>query len=224
MKSSMIKQKYPVVFIPIVLLIFSGCQTTYYKTMEKLGYHKRDILVNRVADARDSQEVAKEQFKSALDKYSSVVNFEGGSLEENYTALNAEYEKSTNKALLVSERIKSVENVAKSLFDEWETELEQYTSSRLRQSSQEKLTQTREQYGHLMDAMKRAERKIDPVLSAFRDQVLYLKHNLNAQAIASLQGELVMVEEDVASLIREMEVSIDEADLFIRSMLETTYY
>ncbi|MCR4291976.1 MAG: DUF2959 domain-containing protein [Candidatus Kuenenia sp.] len=214
------KNAYPVVLMPIFLLILAGCQSTYYRTMEKFGYHKRDILVNRVTEARDSQEEAKEQFKSALDEFSSVVNIEGGSLEKKYTRLNAEYEKSNKKALLVSDRIASVENVAKALFDEWEAELSQYTSDRLRQNSQEKLTETKKQYGQLIDAMKRAERKIDPVLLAFRDQVLYLKHNLNAQAIASLRGELVVIEEDVASLIREMEASIAEADLFIRSMTE----
>ena len=66
--------------------------------------------------------------------------------------------------------------------------------------------------------MKRAERKIDPVLNAFRDQVLYLKHNLNAQAIASLQSELVSIESDVARLIKEMDASIREANEFIATM------
>jgi hypothetical protein len=66
--------------------------------------------------------------------------------------------------------------------------------------------------------MKRAESKIAPVLSAFRDQVLFLKHNLNAQAVASLREELVSVEADIASLIKEMEASIAEADAFIGAM------
>jgi hypothetical protein len=66
--------------------------------------------------------------------------------------------------------------------------------------------------------MKRAEAKIDPVLAVFRDQVLFLKHNLNARAIVSIQNELVSVETDVASLIREMEASINEADGFIKTM------
>ena len=29
-------------------LIGSGCQTAYYETMEKLGYHKRDLMVSDV--------------------------------------------------------------------------------------------------------------------------------------------------------------------------------
>ena len=66
--------------------------------------------------------------------------------------------------------------------------------------------------------MKRAENKIEPVLAVFKDQVLYLKHNLNAQAIASLKGELNSVKADVSSLITAMENSIDEANSFIKTM------
>ena len=195
-----------------------GCESAYYKTMETMGYHKRDILVERVSEARDAQEEAKEQFESALEKFSSVLGFKGGSLQEKYDQLNAEYEKSEAKAAAVRSRIASVEDVAGDLFAEWQEELKQYTSSSLRQSSARKLRETQKKYAQLIMAMKRAEGKIDPVLSAFRDQVLYLKHNLNAQAIASLQTELTSIETDVAGLIKEMENSIKEANAFIRSM------
>lgn len=204
----------------IFSLIFSfiGCQRIYYGTMEKIGYHKRDLLVDRVKDARDSQKEAKEQFETALDKFSAVLGFKGGSLEEKYKQLKEEYEKSEDKAEAVRDRIESVEDVSEALFREWKSELKQYTNDSLRRSSENKLRQTRKQYGQLIRAMKRAEKKISPVLSAFRDQVLFLKHNLNAQAIASLRSELFSVESDVASLIQEMEASINEADVFIRSM------
>jgi hypothetical protein len=206
----------PALFIAILLLL--GCETTYYKTMEKLGYHKRDLMVERVEEARDAQEEAKEQFESALEKFSSVLKFEGGELEEKYKTLKAEYEKSESKAKAVGDRIEAVEDVAEDLFEEWQDELSQYTNQSLRRSSERKLKQTRQQYSQLIRAMKRAEKKIDPVLSAFRDQVLYLKHNLNARAIASLRTELVSVEADVTSLIREMEASIAEANTFIKAI------
>jgi hypothetical protein len=111
-----------------------------------------------------------------------------------------------------------VESVAKALFDEWESELEQYNNKDLRRTSEQKLKQTQGRYDQLISAMKKAERKIAPVLSAFRDQVLFLKHNLNAQAVASLQGELVYIESNVSSLIKEMDASIAEANAFINSM------
>ena len=200
------------------LLAITSCRSIYYKTMEAFGHHKRDLLVSRVQDARDAQENAKEQFQSALEKFSTVVDFRGGELEEIYEGLKTELERSESKAKTVSNRISDVDDVANALFKEWESELEQYANQDLRRSSEQKLRQTRQRYSQLIGAMKRAEGKIAPVLTAFRDQVLFLKHNLNAQAVISLHDELVSVETDIASLIKEMEASIAEADAFIRSM------
>ena len=132
--------------------------------------------------------------------------------------LNKEYQQSENKAQSVRDRIASVENVSEALFKEWTAELKEYSSAALRQKSQKQLTQTRTHYAQLIKAMKRAETKMDPVLAKFKDQVLFLKHNLNAQAIASLKSELVSVEGNIESLIKELNASIKEADSFIASM------
>ena len=216
------KHEVLVALFSLFLTIFftGGCQKAYYGAMEKFGVHKRDIMVDRVEEARDSQQEAKEQFRSALEQFSQVLNYKGGKLEDKYKTLQAEYDKSEAKADEVRYRIDAVEDVSEALFDEWEDELDQYTNKSLQRDSERKLVQTRRQYDQLIKAMRRAEAKIDPVLKAFRDQVLYLKHNLNAQAIASLQSELVAVESDSADLIKEMEKSIGEANSFIRTMLE----
>ena len=79
------------IFITSALI---GCQNIYYKTMESFGYHKRDLLVSRVEDARDAQQDAKEQFKSAPEKFSKVVDFKGSKLEENYKQLKSELNRS----------------------------------------------------------------------------------------------------------------------------------
>jgi SMC interacting uncharacterized protein involved in chromosome segregation len=203
-----------------IVLFVAGCQSLYYGTMEKFGKYKRDILVDRVKDARDAQQQTKEQFASALDKFRSVVNVEGGKLQEKYDQLKSELDKSESKASAVKKRINDVEDVAQALFDEWTKELDQYKNPELKAASRRKLEQTRQRYAQLIGSMKQAESKIEPVLSAFRDQVLFLKHNLNAQAIASLQSELGTMESDIGRLIMEMEKSIAEADSFIKTMQE----
>ena len=213
--------KQTIHIVPLLcFLIIGGCQQAYYKTMETFGYHKRDILVERVEESRDAQEQAKEQFKSALEKFSEVLSFQGGELQSKYDQLKSELDRSQAKASKVSKRIDAVQNVAEALFREWEKELDQYTNERYRQSDEELLTRTKQSYAKLITAMKRAETKMEPVLSAFRDQVLFLKHHLNARAVATLQDELVTIEADVASLVAEMETSIAEADAFISDMTE----
>lgn len=202
----------------IAILCLGSCSSTYYGAMEKFGYHKRDILASRVEKARDSQEDAKDQFVSALDKFKNVVKVDGGELESRYNSLNSEYELSEKKAKLVSDRIDSVEKVATALFREWKNELAEYSNAGLRRSSERQLADTEGRYKKLMLTMEQAESKIEPVLSAFHDQVLYLKHNLNAQAIAALGEESVRIESDVDSLVRDMERSIAEANQFMESL------
>ena len=69
-----------------------------------------------------------------------------------------------------------------------------------------------------MVTMRRAERSMGPVLTAFHDQVLVLKHNLNARAIGALRNELDSIERDTAKLIAQMQTAIAEANDFIKSM------
>lgn len=199
----------------LLLLILFACSQAYYGALEKVGIHKRDIMVDRVQEAKQSQEDAKEQFKSALEEFSSVANFQGGDLEDTYKKLNKELQKSESRADEVTNRIDGVEDVSVALFDEWEQELDQYESPKLRAKSEQQLNDTKVRYEQLMAAMRLAESRIEPVLKPFRDQVLFLKHNLNAKAIASLRGELIQVESDTDKLIKELEISIAEADRFI---------
>lgn len=206
------------VLLLLAAMICLGCRSMEIGIKEAFGVPKREQLVDEVTEARDAQNEAKEQFTSALEQFSTVLNYNGGQLEEKYKILNDEYEKSKTKAAAVAGRIERVKEVSNALFKEWEKELEQYTSPRLRSSSEQKLQQTRQRYDKLMAAMERARDKIDPVLSAFKDQVLFLKHNLNAQAIASLQSELDVIESEIAVLVREMEASINEANLFIEQI------
>ncbi|MCK5565777.1 MAG: DUF2959 domain-containing protein [Planctomycetes bacterium] len=214
--------KKHILLLTLFLLTNAGCQDVYYNTMEGFGVHKRDILVDRVEDARDAQEQTKEQFASALEKFTEVANFKGGDLEAKYKQLKHEFDVSTSKAKTMRSRIDKVEDVAEALFEEWSEELEQYSSQRLKLASEKKMTQTRRDYDGLMAAMRKAETKVDPVLTAFSDHVLFLKHNLNAAAISSLQQELGAIESDIASLIAEMNSSIAEADAFIKQMSSDT--
>ncbi len=204
---------------PLVLIIgFAGCSTAYYSGLEKFGIHKRDILVDRIGEARDSQEQAKEQFKDALEQFGSMVNYDGGDLKDTYDKLSAEYESSVASAKDVSKRIDSVEKVSEDLFEEWEEELDSYQSQSLRNQSSAQLKRTKSQYKDLISAMRQAESKMPPVLEVFEDQVLFLKHNLNARAVAALQSEYQSISDDVERLIREMESSINEANEFIASL------
>jgi hypothetical protein len=216
-------------FLLALLLAPTGCSTVgnaaksayrsaYYATVETFGVHKRDILKKKVVQARDDQSEAEEEFKDALTKLKEIYAFDGGNLEKQYKELNGKYESAAESATDVKERILSIETVAGDLFKEWEAELDEIKTVSLKVKSKKTLIQTRERYGSMLAALKKAEASMPPVLTKFKDHVLFLKHNLNAAAIASLKGEALNIQGDIAALIKEMNSSIKTANDFIDSL------
>ena len=200
------------------MFLLTGCRSTYYSTLEKFGVEKRDLLKKRVIAARDEQKEAGEEFKDAMTRLKEITGFEGGKLEKAYDGLKADYDDCRSRADAVRKRIKDMEAVASDLFKEWEMESKQIRSPNLQSDSREQLRATRERYQSVQTALKNAERSMDPVLAQFQDYVLYLKHNLNAQAVASLKGEAANIQVEITKLIEQMNQSIAKADEFVKTL------
>jgi hypothetical protein len=218
MKTSFLRAGLAAVAVA-ALVLAGGCQSNaYYSVMEKMGKPKREILVDRVTETRAAQEAAKNQFRSALEQFLAVTKVDGGDLQVKYESLSSELKDSEAKAKAVKDRIAALDSVATALFAEWKTELGQYTSEALRNQSEAQYKDTLARYQKLTATMQKAAARMDPVLATFRDQVLFLKHNLNARAVAGLSGTARNLERDIGRLVSEMERSIGEADAFIRNM------
>lgn len=184
---------------------------TFYK-------EPRDILISRVEAASHAQEETAQEFRSALEEFKAVTGFDGGDLEQKFNQLSAAFEKSEDAANNVSTRIDRVVTASNRLLSEWRTELNEYNDPAFKRRAQTQFDETRTQAESLIAAMRKIESKTEPVLAAFRDQVLFLKHNLNMNAISSLQAESTSIEQDVSILIRDMEASITEAQAFVSQL------
>lgn len=206
---------------PLLLLAcvaLTACTQLYYKAQEKIGNEKRDILVDRIKKGREDQEKAKEQYKTTLEAFQAATGFDGGKTEEIYKKLKKEYDDAADRTKKVSDRIQSIEQVSGDMFNEWERELGAMGNADLRAKSNTLYKSTRRRYTDLIRKMKAVEAKAKPVLKAFEDQVVFIKHNLNAEAITSLKGNVVKMNADVQTLIRDIEISTKEADAFIASL------
>ncbi|MFP4351163.1 MAG: DUF2959 family protein [Desulfococcaceae bacterium] len=199
-----------------VLFPMIGCQSAYYAAWEKLGKEKRHLLKDQVEEVRSEQQEASEEFKDVLSRIKELYGFEGGDLEEFYEDLKSDYEDSLERSEKVSDRIEKVEEIAEDLFKEWEREIEEIDNPKFRSRSRASLQETRRRYERLHRSMIQAEQSMGPVLNKLEDYVLYLKHNLNAQAIGAIRQEVADIEVEVGSLIQDINRSIREADEFLK--------
>lgn len=201
-----------------ILFSTTGCRSTYYAAYEKFGVYKRDLLKKRVVEARDDQQTAQKEFKDALTRLKEITKFDGGEAEKAFRTLKSEYDDCAKQADIVRGRIRAVESVAADMFAEWEKENGEIKTASLRDASRQELVTTKQRYDELHAALVAAEQSMTPVLTQFNDYVLYLKHNLNAQAIASLQGESASIQTEITRLIEQMNQSIARADSFVKNM------
>jgi len=195
-------------------------RAVYYSARESIGEHKREIVVYQVEQACVSLQETRNEFEDALERFKNLVCINDSGLEHRYNLLNRQYQFCRAKSDAVGNRIKAIEEVSEALFVEWENELNEYANRTLRNSSKRQLKAARQNYVRLMKAMQKAESKIQPVLAAFKDQVLYLKHNLNARAIAALQHEFIEISIDISQLILAMEQTIAEANQFVSILVD----
>jgi hypothetical protein len=197
---------------------FTGCQSVYYATMEKFGVEKRDLLKRAVVNARDEQKEAQVEFKDALTRMKEMYGAQGSALESKYGKLKSDLDSCTAQAGDVRKRINDMDKVANDLFVEWEKEIGQFSNPTFASESRRQLSETRSRYGQLASALRSAESRMDPVLKSLNEHVLFLKHNLNAAAIASLKGEATQITSQIDSLLQQMNASIAEADAFIKTL------
>jgi len=176
----------------LATVLVTGCSTVKYNTREEIG--------------------------DALERFGSVVEIEETGLKKAYDRLSDEYDDSKDAAEDVSDEIDDVEDVAGALFKEWNEEIKLYSDPNLKQNSQDQLRDTQARYKEMLASMQAAERSMEPVLKTFRDNVLFLKHNLNAQAVGSLKGTFQNLEGDIDRLIERMNQSIDRSNQFIAEM------
>ncbi len=202
----------------LLTVLLTGCTSAYYRTMRTLGKEKRDILISRVRDAKKDQDQTKQKLKTTMESFQELTGFQGGSLERSYKRLNGDYESANDQAQKLHSKVDSIDQVSKDLFSEWQGEINQMGNPRLKSQSSAMLRDARTRQAAYMRAMRKTEFEITPVLAAFHDQVLFLKHNLNARAIGSLKGTSASLQSDVADLIQSIDASSAEADKLIASL------
>jgi uncharacterized protein YukE len=211
-------------FSGLTILVFAlagiSCSTAYYSAWEMLGKEKRDLLRSNVETVKKDQARAADEFEDALERLRSLYTVDAGDLEKTYDTIKDDSEDATDRAQEISNRIDTIESIAQDLFDEWDREIGEISNETYRTKSREQLDETKTKYAALASSLKKAESSMDPVLTHLNDNVLFLKHNLNAAAIGGLSTEMAGIEADIEQLIADMRASIAEADRFLQTLPE----
>ncbi len=205
-------------FISCARMAEKAVNKVKYSALEKVGVEKRDLFKRNVSNVKEEQGESEEAFKDALTRLKELYKVDGGELEKQHNKLSSSYEDAKEEAAEVSESIQKLDTVANDLFDEWDDEIGEIETRDLKTRSKNQLRDTKSKYEKLHAQLLQSEKKMEPVLKRFKDQVLFLKHNLNAKAVAGLKGESSRIQADIEKLMKEMSASTAEADALIKTL------
>jgi len=197
-----------------------ACSSAYYSTWEMLGKEKRDLLRSNVEAVQEEQREAADGFEDALDRLRGLYDIDAGDLEKTYDKLKDDLDDAEGRAEDIHGRIGKINSIANDLFEEWEAEIGEISNPSYRTKSRQKLDETKDKYAGLAASLEKSEASMVPVLVQLKDNVLYLKHNLNAAAIGGLSAEVDNIEADIENLLADMRESIAEADRFLTTLPE----
>ena len=211
-----------IILTTIAVAALAGCKssTTVVKAMDTIGFEKREMLKDRLQEARDAQVAAKQQLQSALYTLRRMDTVAPTEMADLHDDLESEVNKTEDEIDDLNDNIQSVESVAQVMFEDWQEDLAKYEDQQLRQKSQEELRQTQQNYNAMIAQLKSTHEKLVSLVPALKDQVLYVEHSINAGVKPQESEKLDDVREQVSSLIEELEGSIDRTQRFIEEETE----
>jgi hypothetical protein len=213
------------ILLCLVALALTACQAAEksarnvgYSAYELVGVEKRDLLRKRINEATEDQKEAGESFTNALDRLQQTYGVQGSELEKVYSRLNSAYEDAKEEVAEVKNSREKMNTVAGDLFEEWKKEIGEMQSADLKSRSRATLAETKNGFDKMHSALRASEKQMEPVLAKLKDHTLFLKHNVNAQSVASLKTEGARIEGDIQKLLASMTASIKEAEEFTKQI------
>ncbi len=158
------------------------------------------------------------QYDGALDAFRKVVAFDGGDIEKRYRAAKQSYERGAIKAESANHLIRRIDDSAKQVLAEWESEIKDYSDRARQQDSRARLDAARAHHEKTMSELREAQSAMQPVLTQMRDLVLYLRHRLNEIALRGVPARANEVESDVAEYLESIDKAIERADSFLENL------
>lgn len=164
----------------------ANLEATFFEPKDSMALV--DDLSERIEEVHVATEVSKERMNAAVEALRSMTSsdFRGDALVA-HAELTRSIESSEEQAETLRDHVTEMKDTASELFERWAQDLEGFTNAEMRQSSQKRLEDTRTRYQTIVAAVDPALWSLDAVNRDLRDHALFLGHDFNKSAVASVR-------------------------------------
>lgn len=171
-----------------------------------------DTLVSWVERVYVESEMARQEVQLTLSRLQALASgkFEGRPTEA-YQAFKAAATRARTQAEKLEATVRPMKRTAIPVFEQWTDDLGDFHSSSMRRRSADRLDAARARYDAIIRAVGPAQSNYERFNAGMKDHELFLGHDLNATAIASVKDD-----------VRAMVVLAQELDSHFARCLATT--
>jgi hypothetical protein len=201
-----------------IVAALSSMGTACMSTNEKDSLEEVDNLVARVERIYVESELVRERAREAVDTLHKIVapDFEGDPVAAYGEFVDA-VERSEAQAAVFSDCIDPMKDSAASVFGQWETDINIFTSAVMRARSEERLQETRGRFEEVVASIDPTATSLGEFNAALRDHVLFLEHDFNPAAVAAIGGEVTSLTEHAEVLDTNLESCLVTTLAYVRS-------
>lgn len=177
-----------------------------------------DELLRRIERVQAESAVAKESAHSALNELCTLVSpgFKGDAAMA-FAKFVAASDASEEQGETLRDSVEPMRDAADALFRRWTKDMEAFGNSRMRQRSQTRLDETRTSYQSIVGASQAAQIALDAFHDDLRDHATFLRHDLNANSVASLRGDVRQLREQIEGLDMRFDATVAAARAYVES-------
>ena len=194
-------------YVPLSLLAVLAFSPVVAAQAPDEGVKQVQQLVKKAGSTAEAITQAKLQFQKTMDVYNAVLADDAKDRKALYKKLQGEMETTEKRRADVLRADDEMKTDADIVFKSWADSTGAIASPDLKKRSEERLAKTKERCAQIQAAGHRVGEAYLPFMSTLKDQVTYLGHDLNAEAVASLKKDAAKVNAQA----QEVTKRVDEA-------------
>jgi hypothetical protein len=185
----------------LVLLALPAC--TFVSNLISGGGGPANVndLVERVERVSAELDASKATMLAAIQKLQAVTapEFQGDAVLA-HKELENTLDDSDDQAKALRKSIDKMRAAAEPVFEQWTKDLEAYSNPEMRARSQQRLAAARERYDSVVAAVEPVLVEYETVNQTLHDHLLFLSHDMNPAAVATIQDDVRSVAKQAAGL------------------------
>lgn len=175
------------------------------------GIKQTEALVKKGEQTIKSITDTRQQLEKTLTTYNSIIDGKAPDAKAAYKDLEKAVKDCEAKSEDVRKQKEAMDAEADKLFAGWSSSIAGISSTDLKQRSEARMAQTKDQLGKIAGAGQQARASYDTFLKGLKDQITYLGHDLNPSAVASLKGDAAKLNDQAKAMFQKVDGTVATA-------------